>query len=67
MRMPVWAKSVSLNGRFFGYASSGTPADCVKLGILQLAPFKIDLVVSGINHGANLGTDVPYSGTVSGA
>lgn len=67
LRMPVWAKSVSLNGRFFGYASSGTPADCVKLGILQLAPFKIDLVVSGINHGANLGTDVPYSGTVSGA
>ncbi|HPX96537.1 MAG TPA: 5'/3'-nucleotidase SurE [Thermotogota bacterium] len=67
LRMPVWAKSYSLNGQFFGYASSGTPADCVKLGILQLARFKIDIVVSGINHGANLGTDVPYSGTVSGA
>jgi 5'-nucleotidase len=67
LRMPVWAKTVHTDGRFFGFASSGTPADCVKLGILQLAQFNIDLVISGINHGANLGTDIPYSGTVSGA
>lgn len=67
LRLPVWANEIKRDGKFFGYASSGTPADCVKLGILQLASFKIDLVVSGINFGANLGTDIPYSGTVSGA
>jgi 5'-nucleotidase len=49
------------------YAVDGTPADCVNLainGILDVSP---DLVVSGINHGANLGDDVFYSGTVSAA
>lgn len=50
-----------------GYAVSGTPADCVKLALEQLLPKAPDLVISGINKGANLGTDVFYSGTVSGA
>jgi 5'-nucleotidase len=45
----------------------GTPADCVYLGLLKIAPRKPDLVVSGINHGFNLGSDVFYSGTVAGA
>ncbi|MGE5544830.1 MAG: 5'/3'-nucleotidase SurE [Bacillota bacterium] len=45
----------------------GTPVDCVKLGISALLPQKPDLVVSGINKGANLGWDVLYSGTVSAA
>lgn len=45
----------------------GTPADCVKLAIEALLPVKPDLVVSGINLGSNLGTDVLYSGTVSAA
>jgi len=45
----------------------GTPADCVYLGILKICPRKPDLVVSGINHGFNLGSDVFYSGTVAGA
>jgi 5'-nucleotidase len=45
----------------------GTPVDCVKLAISRLAPEDIDLVISGINHGPNLGTDVLYSGTVSAA
>ncbi|KXZ39885.1 5'-nucleotidase /3'-nucleotidase /exopolyphosphatase [Alkalithermobacter thermoalcaliphilus JW-YL-7 = DSM 7308] len=50
------------------YAVSGTPADCVKLGIEELLKdINIDLVLSGINNGPNLGTDVIYSGTVSGA
>lgn len=49
------------------YSLTGTPADCVKFGILELVKNKIDLVVSGINHGRNLGTDVFYSGTVSAA
>lgn len=45
----------------------GTPVDCVKLAISRLAPVDIDLVISGINHGPNLGTDILYSGTVSAA
>lgn len=45
----------------------GTPVDCVKLGISALLPAPPDLVVSGINKGANLGWDVLYSGTVSAA
>jgi 5'-nucleotidase len=45
---------------------SGTPADCVYLGVLELCP-RPDLVISGINHGYNLGADIFYSGTVAGA
>jgi 5'-nucleotidase len=45
----------------------GTPADCVALAVMGLLPRKPDLVVSGINLGANLGTDVTYSGTVAAA
>lgn len=49
------------------YRLTGTPADCVKFGISYLADFDIELVISGINHGRNLGTDVLYSGTVGAA
>lgn len=49
------------------YAVDGTPTDCVNMGIHSLLPFKPDLVVSGINHGANLGDDITYSGTVAAA
>lgn len=45
----------------------GTPVDCVKLAVNRLIDEPVDLVVSGINHGPNLGTDVLYSGTVSAA
>ena len=45
----------------------GTPADCVKIAIQHLVPGSIDLVLSGVNRGPNLGTDVLYSGTVAGA
>ncbi len=48
-----------------GWAVTGTPADCVVLGMLKLG--RPDIVVSGINPGANLGDDVTYSGTVGGA
>ncbi len=67
IRKPIWVKDIIKNGTLFGYATTGTPADCVKLGLRQLSTRKIDLVVSGINRGANLGTDIQYSGTVSGA
>lgn len=50
-----------------GWAVDGTPADCVKLGLEALLPEPPDLVISGINFGPNLGTDVLYSGTVSAA
>ncbi len=49
------------------YAVDGTPTDCVNMGIHSLLPFRPDMVVSGINHGANLGDDVTYSGTVAAA
>jgi 5'-nucleotidase len=45
---------------------SGTPADCVRVGLLWLE-LKPDLVVSGVNHGGNLGVDILYSGTAAGA
>jgi len=50
-----------------GWAVDGTPADCVKLGLEALLPLPPDIVISGINLGPNLGTDVLYSGTVSAA
>ena len=49
------------------WACSGTPSDCVKLAIGALLDHQPDMVLSGINHGSNLGTDVLYSGTVSAA
>lgn len=50
------------------YKCSGLPVDCVKMGLLALFPeVKFDLVVSGINRGANLAVDTLYSGTVGGA
>jgi 5'-nucleotidase len=50
-----------------GWATNGTPADCVVLAVLDLLGSPPDIVVSGINLGANLGMDLIYSGTVSGA
>ena len=50
-----------------GYACTGTPVDCVRLVALGLMDFRPDLVVSGINHGENLGDDITYSGTVAAA
>ena len=49
------------------YAVSGTPVDCVFLGLRELCPFKPDMVVSGINKGANMAEDLRYSGTVGAA
>lgn len=49
------------------FSVSGTPVDCTKIAITTIASEKIDIVVSGINDGFNLGTDVIYSGTVSAA
>jgi 5'-nucleotidase len=65
---PLTAKSIHRDGRHWGWAVNGSPADCVKLAIGEL--FKdnpIDLVVSGINSGLNSGINVLYSGTVAAA
>lgn len=49
------------------FAVDGTPADCIQLGSARLIDAKPDVVIAGINHGANLGDDVLYSGTVGAA
>lgn len=65
---PLRAKPMRYtNSTTVGYAVDGTPADCVKLGLEALLEEPPDLVISGINLGPNLGTDVLYSGTVSAA
>jgi len=64
---PLMCDKVDLTGKFSGYSVSGSPADCVKLAVMKLTEQPIDLVVSGINHGANVGVNVYYSGTVAAA
>lgn len=49
------------------YSVNGTPTDCVVVGVKKILPRQPDLLVSGINKGANLGEDITYSGTVSAA
>jgi 5'-nucleotidase len=49
------------------FAATGTPADCIYLGMWEVLKGKPDLILSGINAGANLGTDIHYSGTVAAA
>jgi len=64
---PLLTNSVTIENAFTGVAVDGSPADCVKLAIGQLLPKRPDLVVSGINSGANVGINVIYSGTVAAA
>lgn len=64
---PLRVSEVRRRGVFFGYSTSGTPADCVKLAIRAIMKKTPDLVFSGINLGANTGYNILYSGTVSGA
>lgn len=65
---PIIIKENNLKGlKSKAYSITGTPADCVRMGLDILTDDKIDMVVSGINRGLNVGTDVIYSGTVSAA
>jgi 5'-nucleotidase len=67
-RRPLSVTEVSFDDGSVGFATDGTPVDCVRLANLGLVDgFQADLVVSGINHGANLGDDITYSGTVAAA
>ncbi len=67
-RRPLWVAEVPFADGSVGYATDGTPVDCVRLASLGLIEgFKADVVISGVNHGANLGDDITYSGTVAAA
>lgn len=69
MHRPLRVEQVNFlhNPKLTGWSVNGTPSDCVKLAVEALLEERPDLVISGINRGSNLGTDVLYSGTVSAA
>ncbi|MDA0137339.1 5'/3'-nucleotidase SurE [Solirubrobacter deserti] len=68
IRRPLWVQEVPFDDGTVGFACDGTPVDSVRLAALGLIEgFEPDLIVSGINHGANLGDDITYSGTVAAA
>jgi 5'-nucleotidase len=66
-RDPLYVEEVDFNDGTKGFATDGTPVDCVRFATLGLLDFIPELIVSGINHGANLGDDITYSGTVAAA
>jgi 5'-nucleotidase len=66
-RSPLWVEEVDFGDGSTGFATDGTPVDCVRFAALGLVEFEPELIVSGINHGANLGDDITYSGTVAAA
>jgi 5'-nucleotidase len=67
-RRPLWVQEVRFDDGTVGYATDGTPVDCVRFAKLGLVGgFEPDVVVAGINHGSNLGDDITYSGTVAAA
>jgi len=68
IRRPLWVEEIPFDDGTVGYSCDGTPVDCVRLASLGLiAGFEPELIVSGINHGVNLGDDITYSGTVAAA
>ena len=64
---PLLVRRVHVNNVFHGWSVAGRPADCVKLAMIKLLEQRPDLVLSGINAGANTGINVLYSGTIAGA
>ncbi|HWT24114.1 MAG TPA: 5'/3'-nucleotidase SurE [Solirubrobacteraceae bacterium] len=67
-RRPLWVQEVDFGDGTVGYATDGTPVDCVRFAALGLVEgFTADLIVAGVNHGSNLGDDITYSGTVAAA
>src|SRR6185503_10438120 len=67
LRDPIWVEEVEFGDGTTGFATDGTPVDCVRFASLGLIEAPPELIVSGINHGANLGDDITYSGTVAAA
>ncbi len=67
-KQATFSKKVELTGlKSKAFSVDGTPADCVRVAVDKLIKGKVDMVISGINCGYNIGTDVIYSGTVSAA
>ena len=66
-REPLWVEEIEFGDGTTGFATDGTPVDCVRFAKLGLLEFEPELIVSGVNHGANLGDDITYSGTVAAA
>ncbi len=64
---PLWVEEIAFGDGTVGYATDGTPVDCVRFAALGLVESPPDVIVSGINHGSNLGDDITYSGTVAAA
>jgi 5'-nucleotidase len=64
---PLLTQQVTIDDGVVGIAVEGRPADCVKLAVSQILPRQPDLVISGLNSGANVGINVIYSGTVAAA
>jgi len=64
---PLYVREIDRGNGFKGSAVSGTPADCVKIGIKKIMKSIPDMVLSGINIGSNLGNNIIYSGTVAAA
>ena len=65
-RSPLWVEEIEFEDGTTGFATDGTPVDCVRFSVLGLTE-RPELIVSGINHGTNLGDDITYSGTVAAA
>src|SRR5213592_1729976 len=66
-RSPLWVEEIPFDDGSTGFATDGTPVDCVRFAELGLVGERPELIVSGINHGSNLGDDITYSGTVAAA
>jgi 5'-nucleotidase len=64
---PLVCNKIDISGQFTGFSVQGSPADCVKLACMQLHDGPVDLLVAGINNGANVGINAYYSGTVAAA
>jgi len=67
LRRPLRVRPTKLRDGFAAYMTDGSPTDCVRLAALGFLHHRPDIVVSGINRGANMGDDITYSGTVAAA
>jgi 5'-nucleotidase len=66
-RSPLWVEEIAFDDGSVGFATDGTPVDSVRFAELGLVGERPELILSGINHGSNLGDDITYSGTVAAA
>lgn len=67
LHQPIRTTRITVNNGSKGYAVDGTPVDCIKMGLMEILGTRPDIVISGINPGANVGVNINYSGTVAAA